>query len=187
MSNPADSENQSEVLRDDPLPEFACLDDFREVAERLGVSERTVENYIAERRLGSRPRQRAGKRALTVVDPDDVERLAAEQQRGAILAQQPPSSQAIAARAPEVVDAVIAALRGATPIAQIAKPFVTLAEAAEYSGLPVRLLRRIVKRGGLAAVSFAGETYVKRADLDALDLDSADGEKQSAKFAGGSE
>jgi excisionase family DNA binding protein len=49
-------------------------------------------------------------------------------------------------------------------------PFLSLDEAARYSGLPRRLLVRWARNGTLRAVRFSGEWIVKKSDLDAVEL-----------------
>ncbi len=49
-------------------------------------------------------------------------------------------------------------------------PFLSLDQAVTYSGLPRRLLIRKLNTGTLKGVKFSGEWYVKKADLDALEL-----------------
>jgi excisionase family DNA binding protein len=63
---------------------------------------------------------------------------------------------------------VLASFRPPTPLPS-PKPFLSLDDAVEYSGLPKRLLTRMIRRGRLPAARY-GKLYVKRADIDRLDL-----------------
>ncbi len=140
-----------------------------EAALRLGVSERTIETWIAERKLGSRPLPRPGKRPATLVDPTDVGRMAEQQHRGAILTA---PHQPAAAPAPLLAQLLAAAIQPqATPQP---KPFLTLAAAAEFSGLPAGLLRKLVRQRTLKAARYGDETYIRTADIEQLHFDSAD-------------
>ena len=163
----------------------------QEVAAALAISERTVDNYIAQRLLSSRPQARAGKRPITVVSVADVERLRAEQNRGAIL---PPETktptlelvpEAAIPQLAQLAEALVARLARSEPAPP--KPFLTIVEAAEYSGLPERLLRRFVRNGTLRAVMFGKEKHiwVKRCDVDALELERANRPANRARAAGG--
>lgn len=151
-----------------------------EAARRLQVSTRTIETWVSERKLGSKLQPVEGRRPMTVVDAQDVDRLAAEQHRGAILPpEREPASMALATIAPQIV-ALVTALREAlpppatlppAPVYAGPKPFMTLEEAAEFTSLPVKLLRRLIRQKRLAAERFRTSRkeptviYVKTNDL----------------------
>jgi hypothetical protein len=132
----------------------------------LGVSERTIRNRIADRKVATRREEIPGRRDATLVSAADIERLRAEMNRGVI-------TPAIAANGADLNGALAACLaqlaHAQLPAAAPApkpKPFLTVADAAAYSGLPAGLVRRLIRDGALAAAAFAGVTYVKRADVD---------------------
>lgn len=163
-------EVQTETLRDtSPWMTKAAA------ARELNCSERTIENYVAERKLASRRQAQAGRRPLTLVNPHDVSRLKAEQNRGVLLTaptQTPAKAEprlhelAVADTLPRAVDllAKLAAQR-------VPKPYMTLAEASEYTGLPEGLLKRFIKRGELPRAVFKGQTYLRTADVAGLELE----------------
>jgi excisionase family DNA binding protein len=174
-----------------------------EASKRLGVSERTIENYIAQNHLSTRPEQRRGKRPITLIDPDDVARLRAEQNRGAIIHGPNDPSHFLAEPAREIATS-ISAIGPALPqlvtaiaqnlVQRAPKPFLTLAEASAFTGLPAGLLRRFIRRGELPCVRYGRDVYVKTRDLDELQLELATPERDSedradsaTAFAGGSE
>jgi hypothetical protein len=61
-------------------------------------------------------------------------------------------------------------MQGVAPAAPVAapKPFMSLAEAVDYSGLPKRLITCLIRAGALPAFRHAGTWFLKRTDLDAL-------------------
>jgi excisionase family DNA binding protein len=182
-----------------------------EASKQLGVSERTIENYIAQNHLSTRPEQRRGKRPITLIDPDDVARILAERNRGAILPKEAVSAEhgTQLARINDFAGAFLAGIRDAvhavpSPLST-PRAFLTLAAAAEYSGLPAGLLRRFIRRGELPCVRYGRDVYVKTRDLDELQFelatpederlqvlcrkhnDAADRADSATAFGGGSE
>jgi excisionase family DNA binding protein len=139
-----------------------------EAALRLGVSERTIETWISERKLGSKPLPRSGKRPATMVDPADVERVAASSTAVPSTAPHQPAAAAV----PLVAQLLAAAFQPqATPQP---KPFLTLAAAAEFSGLPAGLLRKLIRQRHLKAARHGDETYIRTADIEQIHFDGAD-------------
>ena len=135
-----------------------------EAAMRLGVSERTIDTWAKERRVSTRVEPRAGRRPATTVDPADIERIFSEQHRGAVLA-----PETALPAAPSTI-ATIDALRQFAEALQrprAPKPWMTLDEAAEYSGLPKRLLSKMVRDADLMARRHAGKWYVATKGLGA--------------------
>jgi hypothetical protein len=131
-----------------------------EAQAMLGVSERTIETWIGEQRLGSRPEPRPGKRPLTMVDGDDVERIRAERNKGAII-RTPPASTEIAPVSPAAPNELLAlALRMMARDAEsrtAIRPWLNLEEAAEYSGLPKSFLLALAVHGTLLALNVGTE------------------------------
>lgn len=75
---------------------------------------------------------------------------------------------ALAPRAPQAAananwDAFCRAVATAIAPREEPKPYLTIREAAEYSGLPVAYLRRMAPNGGFGAVDVASEGATKRA------------------------
>jgi hypothetical protein len=163
-----------------------------EAAVQLGTNERTIRRFIASRRLGAAKRPVVGAKPQTVVDPADVERVRAERAAPVVIAAPhetaaepsvgdpaPSAADRVAALAarPEVSDAlVMAAFKAALyerPVPAPQTPFLTLSQAEAVSGLPKRLLARLVRDGRLPALRYAGVAYVRRADLEALEVGTA--------------
>jgi excisionase family DNA binding protein len=65
------------------------------------------------------------------------------------------------------------------PVAPIGRPWLTLAEAAEYSGLPAAFLRDLIAGGQLRALNVGvregGRYRVRRSDLDEIQGHTFDG------------
>jgi excisionase family DNA binding protein len=143
-----------------------------EAAERLGVSERTLDRMAAggpERQLRRVP----GRRPEVVYNPVDVEVRCAL--TPAVVA---PASQALAVSqplspAPDAWDALasklatLARLFSSQPAAAASKLFFTIPEAANYSGLSEAFLRRSVRTGVLPAVRDRA-VKIRKADLDSF-------------------
>lgn len=157
-------------------PDTSSWPTLTQTAARLGTNERTVRRWIESKRLRAAIRPAVGRKPLTIIDPVDVERLRVERL--------PPVVESIAALSIlsdrlagsssqleefEYFARLIAKIQNARTPA-VAAPFLTLQSAAEYSGLPKRLLAGLLRDGMLPGVRHAGEWYVKRADLDALEL-----------------
>ena len=114
----------------------------RQAAEALGVTERTIRRMCEERKIGSRVQRVKGRKPFRVVNAVDLERLAAEQSRPALISEVP------AQRPPAMVKE-----REAAPVTYIVRPWLTLDEAAEFSGLPKSWLL-LQARGGIGREPF---------------------------------
>jgi excisionase family DNA binding protein len=142
-----------------------------EAAARLGISERTLDRLAAEdkgpeRRLRPRP----GKKPEPVFNPDDVAEMAPKEQTHVVRFAAP--SPAAEPTPVFPVTLAIAALeriadRVVPRIPPQAKPFLTVAEAASYSGLSESYLRRMVREGRMPYVRDRGYK-IRRADLDSF-------------------
>ncbi len=133
-----------------PITEWLTKD---QASRALGISRETLDAWIRQRKLSTRKQPREGVRPLTLVDPEDVERLKAERTVHALLPPAPPPAN-----------------NGLT-IPQ-PKPFLELQAAADYSGLPRLLLLSLIKRGKLPAIAWSHLWYVARRDLEDLELGS---------------
>lgn len=136
-----------------------------EAALKLGASIRTVERWIDEGKLTARPKPVPGRKPLITIDPQDVDRIISEtrpqrviegsdhkprearqgfaellvdSETARLLAknEREERATALAAACAPLVERIADALRPAEP----AKPWLTLAEAAEFSGLPASWL-----------------------------------------------
>jgi len=143
----------------------------------LGLSGRRTADYaqrgIIERRF--EVDNRIG-RKVALFKQSDVMRLAAELKAGAARPGLPVASEArlLAASlgAPaenqraEVIDGARRLLSGSAPAAPPEpRPWLELSEAAEISGLPARLLARIIRAGELRAIKYKAGLLVHREDL----------------------
>jgi excisionase family DNA binding protein len=121
-----------------------------EAAVQLGTNERTIRRWIESGRLKSSTRPVVGRKPATIVDPEDVERLREERHPVVLVEKAEKSLQRMAAD-PAIPDTqVMAAFKAAireTP--KEPKPWLTLKEAAEYSGLPAAWLLKNARMSGL--------------------------------------
>jgi excisionase family DNA binding protein len=140
-------------------------------ADRLGLSVRRIMEFSAEGRF---TRHRAfdpeTKREAIMFDADEIEAYAREAATtpapGALIVQRRPTLDAY--------DVDDAAAIGAGRL------WLTLAEAADYSGLPASILQAMVEVGELAALDVGvrpgGHLRIRRRDLDAIE-----GKRKGAK------
>lgn len=127
-------------------------------AKRLNMSVRRIMELSQNGRLErfKRPDPVTG-RETTIFAVADVERLKDE-------------------LTPKALAVVPTPPRAVTPVL---RPWLTLAEAAEYSGLPAAILRDLIEGGKLRALDVGvrpgGRYRVRRADLDGIQGDILDG------------
>lgn len=160
-----------------------------EAAKILKVQTRQVERLAQQGRIEKRylPRKPNEKAARVVYSRADIEAVANREEpelddseralvaRQAELAKEEAARQLreraealMVSRNREMSDAIIRladALASLRPLAP-PSPFLTLDAAAEYSGLPRKLLRRFISRGLLYAVRHRKTFYVKRETLN---------------------
>ena len=144
-----------------------------EAAEILQCSQKTIARLAAQQKLQRGLRRVPGRKPLPVFHPGDVEVIRAD----TVQAKPFPVSErseetALARRANQATVDLIAQLFAdrtapprAVPVEQ--KIFLTLKEAADYSGLPKAWLRRDIKSGKLQAIK-AGGWRIRRSVLDHL-------------------
>lgn len=163
----------------------------QEAAARLGVTVKTIERLTRAGKLERRFRNRPGTSPIAVYDPKDVITVQAERSKP-----QPPHVQAAPpagnGAGPYAGDAIVPLARPsevqhvATILSEIGAIFqktlshtshtpshtaifLTVDEAAVYSGLPARELRRAIKSGDLPArKTVRAGLRIRRKDLDAL-------------------
>jgi excisionase family DNA binding protein len=163
-------------------PDLSSWPTHTEAAARLATNERTIRRWIESGRLKAAYRPATGRKPIAVVDPEDVERLRSERQQVVVVETTPmqispmkiaPDFSESDARAvgPHLIgvpaDQAAALVRSADPFAGLAahltrlaaafptpqpKPWLGLAEAAEYSGLPRDWLLAQARAGALRAV-----------------------------------
>ncbi len=139
----------------------------KQAAAAMATSERTIERMAAAGKLTTRPRERPGKKPEPVYPPDEVEALKQTITPTVDLIPQPALPQA------KPLDHVTGILElMARAIARHDgrqwKPWLTIEQAAEYSGISQTRIRRLAHEGRIRSVR-DGETKVFRADLDNAD------------------
>jgi len=162
----------------------------QQAADAIGVSTKFIEQLAKEKKLQSAKRQRPESGAwVSVYHPDDVERLRRERNPAAppfivpapearpeVVADPAASPNAIAIRQSptEFLQALFAALQTASENSEnrsvriTERLFLTIPEAAEYSGLPQAHLRRLMTDGTLTGLKTGSGWRIRRADLEKL-------------------
>jgi Helix-turn-helix domain len=154
----------------------------QDAAAALGVSTKTVENYARDGKIGQALyRRAAGGPQLAVFSREDVDHLVTNRQDGAI--EQSPRVVAAASSNgqaltpppakrhggggldPAIVQALLHRFQETSQNAE--KLFLTIPEAARFSGLSEAYIRRACQAGSLAAIRDAG-WKIKRAALASL-------------------
>jgi hypothetical protein len=143
----------------------------QDAAEQLGYSYRTLERKIIKLKLRTAQRDVPGRHPITVIHPGDFEKL----KRLVIPAAPAPieeeDSKELAPRLmlPPAVREFAASLLGTLPYPP-RKLFLTLKEAADYSGLPQTDLERLIDSGELKARETRNGTakMISRRSLEAL-------------------
>lgn len=140
------------LARTQPITEWLTKP---QAAQILNCSREWIDRLISKRLIATRKQPRQGMRPIALVNPEDVERLRAEQATPALLVNSAPNPRALEYPKPPPLPP---------------KPFLELHAAAEFCGLPYRLLLKLIARDFLAAVPFNGVWYVSRRDLEGLEL-----------------
>jgi excisionase family DNA binding protein len=133
-------------------------------AATLGLSPRSVERLIQQKKIRVKHRPILGRKPLTVLNPEDVERIKAE-----VLPPVPAPAKAGTALVPhrpvKAADMLAALTPPRVPLDK--KLYLTVREASEYAGLPQSYIRRLITGKKLKAIVAAGYR-IKRADLERL-------------------
>jgi excisionase family DNA binding protein len=154
----------------------------QEAAVQLRVSENSIERLLRQRRLKKRIRRGTGL-PVVVIDPKSIAEC--RQTRGDPADEEttnPAASVALArivkpslaplrsGGAPSGLEAAfLAFLQSKTPSSIVPverRIFLTITEAAEYSGLPVAFLRRLIASGKLKALKTGAGWRVSRVELE---------------------
>ena len=165
------------------------LDDWRtkaEAAEILGCSEKTVERYAKQKRIQKVMRRNPGRKAMPVFHPGDIETLRAEAvqlEPFPVEKQLPTSRDEVAHGAADGAEQALALPPRQSAVEMLVnlladrvsppataarhKLFLTLAEAADYSGMSQGWLRQKIRQGELPAIKTRG-WKIRRADLERL-------------------
>ena len=136
-----------------------------EAARRLQVSEKTIDRMADRQQIERRMRQRPGRKAEPVFDPEAVDSLASERTPATVapapaaLARQADPRSAAPRRVDHPVAAIAEALAAA--IAQTITPrppaaWLTIAEASRHTGLSKSLLKRLAHSGRVRAIRDRG-------------------------------
>jgi hypothetical protein len=172
-----------------PKPDYSAWPTKAQAADAIGVSTKTIEKLAFKRELQQALWHRpGGGPAIVVYHPGDVERLRKERNPDAAAFVMPapadasgesPTTKAVAVRQPSAeafMQALVAGLVGAgtskTPDVRLAERlYLSLREAAEYTGLGTAHLHRLIASGKLKPLKGAGPRgadVVRRADLEKL-------------------
>jgi len=146
-----------------------------EVAELLGVSEKTVERYSQKSLLHQAMRPQTGKPPVVVYHPRDVDQLhqqkLEEESRPHVVIEekpkQPTSKQLVRSSQFIPPEALIEKLVQQPEVRLTEKLFLSIKEASALSGLPQTFLRSQIKEGKLNAI-MAGGYKIRRSDLEKL-------------------
>jgi|SRR5579884_330049 len=123
-----------------------------EAAAALQTSSRSIERRIAAGEIEARHRPRPGRKPETVCNPADIERLKPQPFVMPETAANGALTKAEKIPAAGALDLIAAAIAGAHHTGPPARTWLTAAEAAEASGLSIRLLKRLASAGQIAAV-----------------------------------
>jgi excisionase family DNA binding protein len=147
----------------------------QEAAAQLKVSTRRIDQLLKQKRLTKRIRRGAGP-PVAVIDPESI--AACRQRPGdpaeptVALARIVEPNLIPARGAPSGLEAAfLAFLQSKTPSSLVPverRIFLTMAESAEFSGLPAALLRTLIASGKLKALKTGAGWRISRVDLEKL-------------------
>jgi excisionase family DNA binding protein len=135
-----------------------------DVATSLGVAERTIDRKIKKLRLRVAQRDVPGRRPIIVLHPDDAEKLKAQMVSPVPMEPDQGDGTEVVVRSalPPAARDLVAAVLGTMPYPP--RPlFLSLKEAAAYSGLPQAYLRRLIQQKELPAIDSSGYRISKKA------------------------
>jgi excisionase family DNA binding protein len=178
-----------------PTPDYSTWMTKQQAADALSLSTKMIEKLAAEKKLQTAKWKRPeGGPSIAVYHPADVERVARERNPDAepfVLpaeaADRKPTNGSAAAHglavrppsAEQFLQAFAAAVSGASQSSETRRVrlaeqlYLTIPEAAEFTGLGVGYVRRLVTEGKLALVKGAGPRradVLRRLDLEKLKL-----------------
>ena len=139
-----------------------------EVAEELGISERSLERLIQKNRIRRAYRRVPGRKPLAVLNPEDVASLKADtiSPTPTDTLTEPRTDVAIRSTTPQTALNFLASLLATVP-QQPQALFLTIKEASQYTGLSQAYLRRLIDDGTLKVIKDRGYR-IRRRDLDSL-------------------
>jgi hypothetical protein len=164
----------SKVLQ--PKRDYSTWPTKQAAATLIGVSTKTIENYVKEGKIKQAKWKRpTGGPRLAVYNPEDVNRLAHRMSAAVIVdspGAAPPATghEQLAPIAPPLngaalIEALLRSVQKASETSE--KLFLTIPEAAAFTGLTETYIRRACQAGTLAAIKDAG-WKIKRTALVAL-------------------
>ena len=142
-----------------------------EVSEKTKLSKRSIQRRIESGELTKGSRNVPGRRPLTVVDPQDVEKLTQQTLTPVPVPRPREPRQSELAQALVALASTVTprhgdtGANGAVPVER--KIFLTLKEAVAFSGLTEAHLRRLLKSKRLKCV-MSGGYRLRRTDLERL-------------------
>ena len=155
-----------------------------EAAAILGTSEKAIERYANKGTIRRAERLIPGRRPLPVYHPEDIDKLKGQTIEATPVEESPKKlprdvRKAVAATAgqsmellpPNVKTAIVSARIEAELVPVYRRLYLSLDEAARYSGLGIGYLRKLVEEGTLEVKRGAGPNrtdVVKRTDLERL-------------------
>jgi excisionase family DNA binding protein len=166
-----------------PKPDYSNWFTKQQAAEAVGVSTKTIEKLAQEKKIQQafwkRPETGA---SVAVYHPDDVERERRERNPDLEPFAVPPRAKEEEQQTQALVvpnnDAgqlfkVLAAIasqssQSAPDVRTAERLFLTIAEAARYSGLPRSYLKSLMTEGKLAAMKTGAGWRIRRSDLEKL-------------------
>lgn len=145
-----------------------------EAAAALNIGEKTIERYAAKGKIQQSWRRVEGRRPIAVYNPADIEALKAEHFQAEFVMPEEKNGLAVQTQRQQPgngkpsmdMERFFGAMAAAVQIpARKEKLFLTLEEAAEFSGLPQAYLTRAIKSGELPAIK-SGKVFIRRRDLE---------------------
>lgn len=159
-------------MENESWPDTTAIDNLdtwptkQEVMQQLHMSEKTVERRINEGKIRKQERFIPGRKPLPILHPQDVKELQRQVLIPMTLKHEETDIPTVPASRFDITAAVppLAALLTKLeqnperffppplPVTPPSKPFLTIKEASEYSGLPEDYIRRQIASGGLRAI-----------------------------------
>jgi excisionase family DNA binding protein len=136
----------------------------QEIMKELGLSERTLERMLQRDEIKRAHRRVPGRKPITVISPDDIERLRAE-----VVKPEPipaPEERALAVRQRSGME-LLALLRNTAQVPALPL-FLSVKEASEFSGLSQALIRRLITQKKLKKVWLDRGYRISRKELETL-------------------
>jgi hypothetical protein len=141
----------------------------QEAVSLTKISLRTIEREIAAGNVRTKQRRQVGRRSVTVLHPDDVERLRSDF-TPLSSASEPAGVEEGSIQLPVLrpaADVLTALVQNLHPLVKEHRLFLPIKEAATYAGLPEGYLRKMIKAGKLKPILHGGY-YIRLRDFDKL-------------------